>query len=129
MHSAFLARSASAIPLELVTAKGLGAWTKEQDDRIKVLVDAVGFRADAGKTCIVTKADGAIEKVIVGVGEASDGYVLASLPGSLPAGDYAIASAPEGLNAETLALGWADGAYRFTKYKAPGEKPRRLVLP
>jgi len=129
MHSALLSRSTSAVPLELVTAKGLGPWTKEQDGRIKVLVDAAGFRADAGKVLLVPNADGAIEKAIVGTGDGSDGFVLASLPGSLPPGDYAVAGIPEGLDPETLALGWADGAYRFTKYKASTEKPRRLVLP
>jgi leucyl aminopeptidase len=128
MHHAFLAKSASAIPLELVTSKGVGPWTKAQADRIRMLVDATAFRGDAGKTLLVPGADGSIEKVLVGVGDASDGFVLANLPGSLPPGDYALGVAPEGLKADTLALGWADGAYRFTKYKAPTEKPRRLVL-
>src|SRR5690349_5396197 len=129
MHSAFLSRSSSAVPLELVTSKGLGPWTKEQDTRIKVLVDAAGFRADAGKVLLVPNAEGAIERAIVGIGDATDGYVLANLPGALPAGDYAIEDVPQGLDPETLALGWADGAYRFTKYKTSTEKPRRLVLP
>jgi leucyl aminopeptidase len=129
MHPAFLAKSSSAIPLELVTAKGLGPWTKEQTDRIKTLVDATAFRADAGKTLAIPNAEGGIEKVIVGVGDASDNYVLANLPGSLPPGDYALGPTPSAINAETLVLGWADGAYRFTKYKPSTEKPRRLVLP
>lgn len=128
MHSAFLSRSTSAIPLELVTSKGLGPWTKEQDKRIKVLVDATAFRGDNGKALVVPGEGGEIERVIVGVGDASDGYVLANLPGSLPPGDYALGEIPKALNAETLALGWADGAYRFTRYKASTEKPRRLVL-
>lgn len=128
MHPAFVSRSASAIPLQLVTAKGLGPWTKGQDARVKVLVDAAGFRGDAGKTLLVANKDGAIELVLVGIGEGTDGFVLASLPGSLPAGDYALVEIPDGMNGETLALGWADGAYRFTKYKA-GDKPRRLLLP
>ncbi|HEV7691263.1 MAG TPA: leucyl aminopeptidase family protein [Hyphomonadaceae bacterium] len=129
MHPAFLAASSSAIPLELVTAKELGPWTKEQTGRIKTLVEATAFRADAGKTLTIPNAEGGIEKVIVGVGDASDGYVLASLPGSLPPGDYALGPIRNGMNAETLSLGWADGAYRFTKYKSSTEKPRRLVLP
>jgi leucyl aminopeptidase len=129
MHPAFLRNSASAIPLELVTNKGVGAWSKSQDDRVRVLADAVGFRGETGKACIVPGVDGAIEKAVAGIGEGTDGFVLASLPGSLPAGDYAVALVPDGLDPTTLALGWADGSYRFTKYKAPLEKPRRLVLP
>ena len=49
MHPAFVSRSAAAIPLQLVTAKGLGPWTKAQPARIKVMVDAAGFRGDTGK--------------------------------------------------------------------------------
>jgi leucyl aminopeptidase len=128
MHHAFFADTSSAIPLELVTSKGLGPWTKGQPERIRTLVDATAFRGDAGKALVIPSADGSIEKVIVGVGDGTDGFVLANLPGSLPPGDYALGAAPEGLKADTLALGWADGAYRFTKYKASSEKPRRLVL-
>lgn len=128
MHPVFLSRSSSAIPLVLLTAKGLGPWTKEQPDNVKTLVDAAGFKAETGKVLLVHGADGTISQALVGLGEGKDGFVLASVPGALPAGDYALAEIPEGMNGETLVLGWADGAYRFTKYRT-GDKPRRLVLP
>ncbi|MEQ1610145.1 MAG: leucyl aminopeptidase family protein [Hyphomonadaceae bacterium] len=128
MHDAFLPRSSSAAPLQLLTAAGLGPWTKSQAAPIRVLVDAAGFRGDAGRTLLIHGAGGEIESVLVGLGEGNDSFVLASLPASLPAGDYALTEIPEGFNGETLALGWADGAYKFTKYKV-GEKPRRLLLP
>ncbi len=128
MHPAFVTRSASAVPLQLVTAKGLGPWTKGQDARVKVMVDAAAFRGDFGKTLLIHGANGELERVLVGLGEGTDGFALASLPGALPAGDYALEEIPAGLNGETLAIGWADGAYRFTKYKS-GDKPRRLLLP
>lgn len=128
MHHAFVSRSASAVPLQLVTSKGLGPWTKGQDSRVKVMVDAAGFRGDAGKTLLILGAKGELERVLVGLGEGTDGFALASVPGALPAGDYALEEIPAGMNGETLAIGWADGAYRFTKYKS-GDKPRRLLLP
>jgi leucyl aminopeptidase len=129
MHPIFLVRSTAAIPIDLVTSKGLGPWTKGQADRIKILVDAAAFKADAGKTLLVHNAEGALERVIAGAGDATDSFVLASLPGALPAGDYALGEIPQGLNPDSLALGWADGAYRFTKYKASTDKRRRLVMP
>ncbi len=129
MHSTFLRAAASAIPMDLVTAKDVGSWSKQQPDRVRLLADAIGFRGDAGKVCVIPNAEGEIERVAVGVGDGVDGFVLAGVHGALPPGDYHIASAPSAMNLTTLALGWADGAYRFTKYKAPGEKPRRLVLP
>jgi leucyl aminopeptidase len=128
MHPAFHSHPETAIPLMLATTKGLGPWTKDQPDRVKRLVDAAGFRAEAGRTLLLHDPDGGLERVLVGLGEGSDGFVLANLPASLPAGDYRLAEIPVGLDRETLALGWADGAYRFTRYKA-GEKPRRLMMP
>jgi len=128
MHPLFLSRSAAAIPLVLLTAKALGPWTKSQPDNVKTLVDAAGFKAEPGKVLLVHGAGGSISQALVGLGEGKDGFALASVPGALPAGDYALADVPAGMNGETLALGWADGAYRFTKYKT-GDKPRRLVLP
>lgn len=128
MHPAFHAHPEAAIPLVLVTAKGLGPWTKGQPDRVKRLVDAAAFRGDAGKTLLMHGDDGALVSVLVGLGEGTDGFVLASLPGTLPPGDYRLTDVPAGLDAVTLALGWADGAYRFTKYKL-ADKARRLMLP
>lgn len=128
MHPAFHAHPEAAIPLVLVTAKGVGPWTKGEPDRVKRLVDASGFRGDLGRFLMLHGPDGALERVLVGLGEGADGFALANLPGQLPAGDYTLGEIPEGMNGETLALGWADGAYRFTRYKA-GDKPRRLMLP
>ena len=128
MHPAFHAHPDAAVPLVLLTAKGLGPWTKGQPDRVKRLVDAAAFRGDAGKTLLMHGDDGALVSVLVGLGEGTDGFVLASLPGTLPPGDYRLTEVPAGLDAVTLALGWADGAYRFTKYKL-ADKARRLMLP
>jgi leucyl aminopeptidase len=129
MHPVFLAKSASATPIELVSTAGFKDWLKGQDARMKTLAAAVGFKGDSGKLVLVPDAEGEIDRVLLGIGEGRDGFILAPLPGALPAGDYALASVPDGLNAETLALGWADGAYRFTRYKKNEDKPRRLVLP
>ena len=128
MHPAFHAHPDAGTPIVLVTAKGLGPWTKAQPDRVKRLVDTAAFRGDPGKALLLHSADGELESVLVGVGEGTDGYVLANVSAALPAGDYRLAEVPEGMNGETLALGWADGAYRFTRYRA-GEKARRLMLP
>ncbi len=129
MHPAFAPRSASAIPLDLVPAGEAEGWLKAQDGRVQALKKAMSFKGEAGKVLIVPDAAGGLSRVLVGVGEGRDGFVTASLPGALPAGDYKLASVPPALPPETLALGWADGAYRFTRYKENKEKPRRLVLP
>src|SRR5690606_18445983 len=72
--------------------------------------------------------DGKIRMAVAGVGDGKDGLVLASLPGVLPPGDYVLGAVPDGLNPENLALGWADGAYRFTRYRKNKDAARRLVM-
>jgi leucyl aminopeptidase len=129
MHSAFAGKANGATPLHLTTANGLADWLGGQDKRVKAIASAAGFKAEAGKALLVANADGALERVIAGAGDGTDGFVLAALPGALPAGDYVLSDYPEGLSVETLALGWADGAYRFTKYRKNEDKPRRLVMP
>jgi leucyl aminopeptidase len=128
MHPAFHAHPDTAVPLVLLTAQGLGPWTKEQPDRIKRLVDAAGFRGDAGKVLLLHGDDGSLATVVAGLGEGTDALVLAPLPGALPSGDYVLADVPEGMDGVALAVGWADGAYRFTKYRL-ADKSRRLMLP
>jgi leucyl aminopeptidase len=129
MHPAFLAQSTSAIPVDLVLASAAEGWLKKQDERLQTLAKAMSFKGESGKVLIVPDDKGEPSRVLVGIGEGRDGFALASLPGVLPAGDYVLASTPESLSAEALALGWADGAYRFTRYRENKDRPRRLVLP
>jgi leucyl aminopeptidase len=129
MHPAFAAKAASAVPLHLVAASALKDWLGGQDKRVKAVANAAGFKAEAGKVLLVSDADGRPERILAGAGEASDALMMAALPGALPPGDYILADWPKAMSVETLAVGWADGAYRFTRYKKSEEKPRRLVLP
>ena len=84
-------------------------------------------RCRAGRCCCMTRTAG-WSGFWSGWARGRTGLCWRACRAALPAGDYRLAEVPAGLNGETLALGWADGAYRFTKYKA-GDKPRRLMLP
>ncbi|MDZ4759919.1 MAG: leucyl aminopeptidase family protein [Alphaproteobacteria bacterium] len=129
MHSALLIRSDKATPIMLVGSADFPDWLQEQAPRVRALAEAVAFRGEAGRVVLVPDEAGGIGQVLLGVGEARDGFALAHLPGSLPPGDYGLVETPASLDGGTLALGWADGAYRFTRYKKSEEKLRRLVLP
>lgn len=60
---------------------------------------------------------------------ARDGLLaLASLPLRLPEGDYALDSRGITLDPAQAALGWALGAYRFTRYRKAARKASRLVV-
>ncbi|MCR5873481.1 leucyl aminopeptidase family protein [Phenylobacterium sp. J426] len=87
------------------------------------------FKGKAGQVLLVPGADGALAKVLFGVGPQTDAMAFRALPARLPAGAYRIEAAPEGLAVERIALAFALGSYRFDRYKArDGERPR-LVCP
>jgi leucyl aminopeptidase len=52
-----------------------------------------------------------------------------SRPGRLPEGSYRIDPEPATPEATRVALGWALGAYAFTRYRKPGRPPAELIWP
>jgi leucyl aminopeptidase len=66
--------------------------------------------------------------VALGV-EGDELYALAALPLTLPPGDYALAKGPVALDPERAALGFALGAYQYSRYRKPKREPARLQLP
>ncbi len=129
MHPVFTSKTGQTTTLDLVGAKDLAGWMEAAPGPIRKVAEDMGFKGEAGRLVLAHGSDGSVARAIVGAGEGTDGFVLAPLSTSLPPGDYELASVPAGLDAETLALGWADGAYRFTRYKENKDKPRRLVIP
>ncbi|WP_374575455.1 M17 family metallopeptidase [Phenylobacterium sp.] len=90
------------------------------------------FKAKAGQVLVVPDPDGAVERVLFGLGapDALDPMALRALPAKLPGGDYRIVHAPAALPADVAALAFALGSYRFDRYKKkPAERPRLVVDP
>jgi len=123
----FLTADAAATSLDLVTASAFEDWLALQTSQVQALARAAGFRGEAGKVLLAPGPDGAIQKAAGGLG-AGEGLAAAALPNALPAGDYRIAWMAPGLDAALVAAGWADGAYRFARYKS-ADTPPRLALP
>ncbi|MEZ5938924.1 MAG: leucyl aminopeptidase family protein [Hyphomonadaceae bacterium] len=116
----------AATPLDLVTAATFPAWVERQSPAVRAFAAASGFRGEAGKTLLAPGADGTIARAAVGLGK--EAFSFASAPNLLPAGDYALGDIPEGFDPSVLAIAWADGAYRFTRYKA-ADPVARLKMP
>lgn len=123
----FLAADAAAIPLDLVTAASADAWLERQEPAAQAAARAARFRGEAGKVLVIPAPDGSILKAAGGLG-AGEGLAAAALPNALPGGDYRLAWLAPGLDVSLVAAGWADGAYRFTRYKS-AEAGARLVTP
>ncbi|MGH6968621.1 MAG: leucyl aminopeptidase family protein, partial [Stellaceae bacterium] len=87
------------------------------------------FTAEAGTHLLVPDGDGKPPRVLVAVGGQDPIWDLAGLPEALPEGSYALDPASDDGRATRHALGWALGAYAFTRYRARPHPPARLVWP
>ena len=128
MPDVLIDHAETPIPLVLVSEAAFEALT---DDGLKELGRGQDFKGQAGRILFATGAEGRLTRVLAGAGKAgADPMAARSLAARLPAGDYILTDAPEGLDAGLFALGWALGAYVFDRYKARPERGRaRLVLP
>ncbi|MFQ5786134.1 MAG: M17 family metallopeptidase [Alphaproteobacteria bacterium] len=112
-----------------VTADQLGDWLGGQPPATAAWVAATGFTAEPGCHCLLPAPDGRLARVLLGVAAERDIWAYAGLPQALPEGDYRLADASAGETADDAALGWALGAYRFTRYRKPKKPLARLVWP
>lgn len=128
IQSLFSADAAGAVPIHAVSKAMLPAALegvlKPHADWLK----ASGFNAAAGKLQFLPARDGGLGGVVFGLGADDDAFQCAALPGVLPAGLYALASVPEGRGGTMLALAWAMGHYRFSRYKSRDDATPAAVL-
>ncbi|WP_282603342.1 leucyl aminopeptidase family protein [Paracoccus sp. PARArs4] len=93
---------------------------------------ATGFAARAGQICLLPDADGGLRGALMGLGDPAradrERFQIARAH-ALPKGDWHLASAPAGLDADALALGWLLGQYGFTRYAGTPKDGPRLRCP
>lgn len=129
MSPGLLARpTAGCISLIPVVETEFAAWLEQQAAPLRHWLAATGFKARPGQFSPIPTADGHVQTVVVGIGRIDDLWALGSLPASLPEGDYALDAGCEPEQLHRLSLGWALGAYQFTRYKAAKRSPARLAL-
>ncbi len=115
----------AALPLHAVTPAGLAAWTTGHG--AGEFVTASGFTARSGEVLLLP-GEGGLRGALLGLGEgASSAWSFGGAPQALPAGSvWRLEGAPD---AGRAVLGWGLGAYRYTRFKAPGRDLARLVPP
>jgi leucyl aminopeptidase len=119
------------IPLHLVAEADLEAFLAGQPPLVARLAALADFKARSGQLLAVPGEANGSGLAVFGLGAKAkaDGMAFRALPAKLPAGDYRIVAAPEGVALETIALAWALGAYGFNRYRQKPADPRpRLVL-
>ncbi|KQW70989.1 aminopeptidase [Phenylobacterium sp. Root77] len=116
-----------AVPVHALCDKELAGFLDGRQAFVKAFAELSDFKAKAGQVLVVPDTAGAIDRVLLGLGEAGDAQSFRALAAKLPAGDYRIASAPAEIAPDQIALAFALGSYRFDRYKKKGEKHPRLV--
>jgi leucyl aminopeptidase len=127
----------------------MDAWTTTATDatplipvdreRFAAVVDTFGsearrwcaahaFAGEPGRFLALPGSDGGVHAVIAGCDPRDPMFGLASLPVRLPEGVYALDTRGVALDAGEVALGWALGAYQFSRYKKPARAPAQLAI-
>ncbi len=118
-----------ALPLVTIPTRAFASWIDTQDARTRRWVDSAGFTAQPGTWTGLADAEGTLARVLVGVDPELPLQALAGLAMQLPVGAYALTPAAPVARADLYALGFALGAYQFTRYRAAKREPARLVVP
>ncbi len=133
MAFSLIDHSGSAIPVALLTKSDLAAWLEGSGASVRTWVRATGFAGASGKVALVPDDQGRLGRVLVGLGEDDAAgrsvWALAGLPEALPEDSYRLDRLPTGADPTRLALGWALGTYRFTRYHAKPPIAASLVWP
>jgi len=126
-----LARGRRGTPLEPVDRAHWRARQKKLSAREWRWAQACGFDGSPGQICLMADARGGLSRALAGVDLSSPPLALGALPVLLPRGDYILDDDPlaDRLSPQDAALGWAMGAYRFTRYATTPAEPPRLLLP
>lgn len=126
---ALTASSKNAIPLTLLEKRELNVWLTVQTPWLRNWLQDTGFTADAGQVALVPDDEGHVGGAVVGYEGEPDMWALAGLPYALPQGSYELTNRFKASVIEQLSLGWALGAYKFSRFMSgKGRAPAQLVL-
>lgn len=124
----FTPSSEKVIPLVPMHTDELRRWLAEQPEGTRKWLQDNDFTARPGSFCMIP-GDHGVASVIYGVEVEPDIWSLAGAPASLPASDYELVSDWDAVAIEQALLGWALGAYRFSRYKKSEGGSKRLLVP
>ncbi len=123
----FIAASADARPLHLVSKARFSDWRSTQPHGVQAWLAAQQFDASHGSAQCWPDTDGHPAAAVLGVEDFHDPYSYAHAPQALPAGDWQPTGELDAAAQHALHLGWGLGLYRFDRYKPDTRTLPRLV--
>lgn len=117
------------IAIETTDNAHLAATRRRLNPAQRRCIKETGFTAAAGTHALIHDATGRLVRVLAGVDAEDPLVALAALSCTLPPATYQLAD--DGIIADrgAAALGWALGAYQFTRYRAAQRNPATLAIP
>ena len=129
MNLPFLAdKDAPAVPIHALRTGEWRTWIERHSDTLQRMAAAHDFQAQNGRILLVPATDGAIERVLFGVGDKANAMAIGALAQHLPAGDYRLTFTPHEFAPTAVAVAWGLGAYAFDRYK-PRKRPAPRLAP
>ena len=123
------AEATTPTTVHCLSAAGLDAFL-DAHPQLRAQAAFAGFKAGAGQALAVAGADGAVAKVLYGLGgERSDPMALRGLAAKLGPGDYALDGEP--VDGAQAALAFWLGSYRYDRYRSAEQarRPRLVAAP
>ena len=118
-----------AIPLHAVSKDKLADFKSTLPAPAKAWIEATGFEAGSGKTCLIPGADGKLASVAIGTSTTDGMWSFGNGSRDLPKGTYRFATPLGAEEASRAALAWGLGAYSFGRYKETDAPKASLVWP
>lgn len=116
------------IAIEAVDAVHLAAARKRLTAPQRRTLDDSGFVASPGTFSLINDVTGKLVRVLVGVHAGDSLGALSGLPLALPEATYHLAAESVITDPLQAALGWAFGAYQFTRYRQARRAPATLAV-
>ena len=106
------------VPIRVVTPGDYQKLVTRMSERERAYIDERKFTGEAGQAVRIPGEDGHTSLVLLGAGEDDPERELrvGRLGRGLPEGHYRLEALPRGWRAETAAIGFALGAYRFSPF-------------
>jgi leucyl aminopeptidase len=118
----------AATPVYALADHEVAGFLEAAPAAVRAQAAVADFKGKAGQTLAVPDAEGAVERILFGLGAAPEAMGFRALPAKLPAGTYRIAQKPEAISPDAAALAFALGSYRYDRYKkSTAERPRLLA--